>query len=636
MLAAALGLAVGGARPAYASSPAPIWGQASQVVLPSGTNGVNAPATDPRVYVNSVSCWSAGNCAAVGTYVVSSSGGNIEVALLLMELNHVWQPSVEGIDPGVGTFELPSVSCSAGGNCIAVGSYWFSTGETDIRPDYFRASNGAWNQTASPVSLPGDAIPGIAGGSNAGQIAKLSSVSCESAGNCVAVGSYYSTQPASTSGEQTSGMFVTEAGGAWGAGVPVVPPPNSSQVQFVTMNGASCNPSGQCSAVGGYSPSSGGVGFGLALSGTGGTLSAQATQLPLPGDAQAYQSVTVPSVSCDASGNCDAVEGYFATGKSGTWYGLLSRTANTGWANVGGLAGPPPYNAASDIGAAACGGADTCGAAGTGTANSDGSGARSTVGWSGTAGAWTTAGETIQAPTWPPGRLAPTVMSCASAGNCTTVGLITTAVSTYYGFAASEVDGTWQPAVNLQMSFGSASLGPDPLFESISCPDPGDCAAVGYYQSSNQQAFVVDSTSGSSSAPTPTGTTTGTTTPTTPAGRPPHPQVGSPHISGYTVFLPVSCTGGDSCSLTLTLSATETLQASKLLALTAAAKRHRKIVVLGTARLTVAGGKHTTAKVSLNAVGKRLLKSRKMLPLTLTVRQGGKVIASDRLKIKRR
>jgi hypothetical protein len=264
------------------------------------------------------------------------------------------------------------------------------------------------------------------------------------------------------------------------------------------------------------------------------------------------------------------------------------------------------------------------------------------VGWSGTAGAWNTSGEAIQAPTSPSGRLAPTVMSCASAGNCTTVGLITTTSSTYYGFAASEVDGTWQSAVNLQMSFGSPSFGPDPLFQSISCPDPGDCAAVGYYQSNPQQGFVIDSTSGSPTGSTTTGTTTGTptstgtTTPTTPAGAPPHPQVGSPHISGYTVSLPVSCASGGSCSLTLTLTATETLQASKLLALTAAANRHRKLVVLGTARLTVASGQHKMANVSLNAVGKRLIKSRRTLPLTLTVKQDGNVIATDRLKIKRR
>jgi hypothetical protein len=205
-----------------------------------------------------------------------------------------------------------------------------------------------------------------------------------------------------------------------------------------------------------------------------------------------------------------------------------------------------------------------------------------------------------------------------------------------YGFGASEVDGIWQPAVELQMAFGSIGFGPDPVFGGISCPGTGDCTAAGYYYDASgyQQGFVIDGTSGSPTTP-PTGTKTNPA-PTTPAPTPPHPKLGMPHISGFSVLLPVSCSGTGTCSLALTLTATGTPHSSKLLASTAGSRKPKPHqTVVGATSLSVPGQGTVTAKVALNKLGKRLLKQHQTLPVTLTVKQAGTVLTSQRLKFKR-
>lgn len=83
--------------------------------------------SDPGLVVNSVSCVSAGNCAAVGDY--SDRSGSFE-GLLLSEVSGRWSRGVEAGLPataGNGRYgrhaEITSVSCSQAGTCAAVGFY---------------------------------------------------------------------------------------------------------------------------------------------------------------------------------------------------------------------------------------------------------------------------------------------------------------------------------------------------------------------------------------------------------------------------------------------------------------------------------------------------------------------------------
>jgi len=111
-------------------------------------------------------------------------------------------------------------------------------------------------------------------------------------------------------------------------------------------------------------------------------------------------------------------------------------------------------------------------------------------------------------------------------------------------------------------------------------------------------------------------------------------HLGKPHVTGTTVSISVSCTGAQACHIALTLTATETLKGSRLIALAAAAKKHRKVITLGVASTTVPNGQTVTIPVSLNALGKRLLKRRGILPVTLTVRQGATRLAAYHLRMK--
>ena len=150
--------------------------------------GVQAPvpanaAVDPMVIINSVSCSSAGNCAAIGHYFDSS--GKPE-GLLLTETAGVWGIGVEaGLPANAGTVPnvvLISVSCPSAGNCAAAGQYSDSSNHTQGL--LLSESSGTW---APGVEAP---LPANAAAS---QSVSLNSLSCASAGSCTAVGDYHAS-----------------------------------------------------------------------------------------------------------------------------------------------------------------------------------------------------------------------------------------------------------------------------------------------------------------------------------------------------------------------------------------------------------------------------------------------------------
>src|SRR5438128_2219935 len=146
-----------------------------EATLPAGAG------SNPQVALGSVSCASAGNCGAVGTYFDSS---NHQQGLLLSETAGTWATGVEaslpadaGSDPAVN---LTSVSCASAGNCSAVGLYCDSS---DHRQGLLLRESGRSWATGVEATLPANA------GSN--PLVALGSVSCASAGNCGAVGTYF-------------------------------------------------------------------------------------------------------------------------------------------------------------------------------------------------------------------------------------------------------------------------------------------------------------------------------------------------------------------------------------------------------------------------------------------------------------
>jgi hypothetical protein len=93
---------------------------------------------------------------------------------------------------------IDSVSCGSAGNCSAGGSY---SGAHGHQAFLVNEKSGTWG-SAEPV-------PGLAR-LNTGGWAQIQSLSCASAGNCGA-GGYYSVS------YDTYGFVVTERHGTWGA-----------------------------------------------------------------------------------------------------------------------------------------------------------------------------------------------------------------------------------------------------------------------------------------------------------------------------------------------------------------------------------------------------------------------------------
>jgi hypothetical protein len=96
-------------------------------------------------------------------------------------------------------------------------------------------------------------------------------------------------------------------------------------------------------------------------------------------------------------------------------------------------------------------------------------------------------------------------------------------------------------------------------------------------------------------------------------------------FTGSSVKVRVACTGpsGTSCRLTLRLTVVETLKGHRVVGVSAA-KKHRRTVVVGSATITLAGGRTSTVTVSLNKTGRALLaKLHGHLKVRVVVTQAG-------------
>ena len=244
--------------------------------------------------VNSVSCASAGNCRAGGFYTDSSGQ---EQALVVNETNGTWGTAIEV--PGSATLNaggsasVTSVSCASAGNCAAGGSYHIDS-SSSLQAFVASETNGTWG---AAIEVPGS---GALGGS-----ASVASVSCASAGNCAAGGSYTGTF------NHVQAFVDSQKNGTWGAAIEV---PGSASLNIGGMaqvNSVSCASAGNCAAAGSYVD---GLNHGQALvasetNGTWGT----AIEVPGSGALNAGGAAAARWVSCPSAGNC-AVGGSYRDG----------------------------------------------------------------------------------------------------------------------------------------------------------------------------------------------------------------------------------------------------------------------------------------------------------------------------------
>jgi hypothetical protein len=298
------------------------WAPGVQAILPTNA------AENPSVDLESVSCASPGGCTAVGRY--SDKAGN-EQGLVLTERSGTWAPGVEASLPANAAsdqfVDLDSVSCASVGNCVAVGTYTDSSGNTQGL--LLTETSGTWARGVQ-ASLP----------PNAGKAAELESVSCASPGDCSAVGSY-----TDTAGHE-QGLLLTERSGTWAPGGEAILPANAAaappQVAHVLFS-VSCASAGNCGAVGAYIDGSGNT-QDVLLTETSGTW-APGVEATLPANAAATPSgdmvPVLDSVSCASAGNCGAVGAYIDG--SGNAQGVLFTETSGTWAP--GVEASPPANA---------------------------------------------------------------------------------------------------------------------------------------------------------------------------------------------------------------------------------------------------------------------------------------------------
>ena len=198
----------------------------------------SAPGSTQFVFLRGVTCWAAGSCVVVGSY----RDATINFVGLIDTLSGGTWTGVrapEPPNPGMGitqTATLTSVSCPAGGACVAVGGYRAQNG--GYLPMIDTLAAGTWSASEPP--LPS----GTQTDSNA--TSGFSQVSCTAPGRCAAVGTYLGTT------DFNYGLIGTLTGGAWST--ETAPIPSSTPVataQSTRLDTVDCV-AGGCAAGGTY------------------------------------------------------------------------------------------------------------------------------------------------------------------------------------------------------------------------------------------------------------------------------------------------------------------------------------------------------------------------------------------------
>ena len=253
--------------------------------------GIGALNKGGDARVLSISCATAGNCAATGMYLDASSRYQ---AFVVTEKNGRWARGI--IAPGTGTLNkggnaaAVSVSCGQAGACVAGGDY--RDGSDHSQVFVLNSVNGTWRAAR--------AVPSLAT-LNAGNDAQLNSVSC-AAGGCSAGGLYVDGSAA------FQGFVVTEKNGKWGAAREVPGLGALNIGGFARVNVVSCASAGNCAAGGLYhtGPTQVQAFVATEVNGQWGT----ARQVPGTVTFNAGQDALVTSLSCASAGNCSAAGSY--------------------------------------------------------------------------------------------------------------------------------------------------------------------------------------------------------------------------------------------------------------------------------------------------------------------------------------
>jgi hypothetical protein len=223
---------------------------------------------NPLGALAAVSCPAPGSCVAVGAYD-NRSGHSLPMEV--SESHGRWGrartlplPANRGQSFDVAVLTL---SCAAPGTCAAGGQY--DTRSGNVAPMVISQSAGRWH--AAATGLPADATTFLDAG--------ITSVSCPSIGQCLAVGTYSSRR------DKISSFAVTETGGRWRRPVrTTIAPTNAARLSDLELDSVTCTRPGVCLVVGNYTSRRLGLLL-MAAVDTGGKWT-RAKEIALPGDAR--------------------------------------------------------------------------------------------------------------------------------------------------------------------------------------------------------------------------------------------------------------------------------------------------------------------------------------------------------------
>jgi hypothetical protein len=221
------------------------WDASIEAALPSDA------ATSPDGTPIAVDCVAVGDCTTVGYFQDSHTDS---LGVMLSESGGVWSAGVQATLPtnaapatsyNAQTNVLSALDCPDATDCTAGGSYTDADGNTQAL--LVAETDGVWG-TGQEVALPSNAET-----TATDQTAAIDSISCPAVGDCVAGGDYTDTA------QNSDSLLVTETAGVWSAGSQVSLPTNAGQAQYSAVDSVSCASAGNCTAIGTYDDHYGGA-----------------------------------------------------------------------------------------------------------------------------------------------------------------------------------------------------------------------------------------------------------------------------------------------------------------------------------------------------------------------------------------